>query len=171
MSSCRIATGALLVAARTWLVLPASLAGGIVLQRLWPGDFDYDPNALIRPNGHADGFLGQHVVYGLPKALWAYRDRGGEILFFNALYATSEGEVCTPWRFDGREWIAAALFSFKQGLVNSIGEKVVTALGERCVFILVAGSFKLDNFVVKRLLRRLRLLAMTQLYDVEKTDH
>ena len=73
-----------------------------------PGDFDYDPNALIRPNGHADGFLGQHVVYGLPKALWAYRDRGGEILFFNALYATSEGEVCTPWRFDGREWIARA---------------------------------------------------------------
>ena len=33
--------GALLMAARTWLVLPGALVAGIVLQRLWPGDFDY----------------------------------------------------------------------------------------------------------------------------------
>jgi hypothetical protein len=33
--------GALALVARTWLVLPASLAAGIVLQRLWPGDFAY----------------------------------------------------------------------------------------------------------------------------------
>ena len=33
--------GVLAVAARSWLVLPAALAFGIVLQRLWPGDFDY----------------------------------------------------------------------------------------------------------------------------------
>jgi hypothetical protein len=33
--------GALAVLARNVLVLPAALAGGIVLQRLWPGDFDY----------------------------------------------------------------------------------------------------------------------------------
>ena len=33
--------GALALLARSWLVLPAALVAGIVLQRLWPGDFDY----------------------------------------------------------------------------------------------------------------------------------
>ena len=33
--------GALAIAARTWLVLPVSLAAGIVLQWRWPGDFAY----------------------------------------------------------------------------------------------------------------------------------
>ena len=33
--------GALALLARSWLVLPAALAAGIVLQRLWPGDFEY----------------------------------------------------------------------------------------------------------------------------------
>jgi hypothetical protein len=36
-----VLAGALLIAARTWLVLPAALVAGIVLQQLWPGDFDY----------------------------------------------------------------------------------------------------------------------------------
>jgi hypothetical protein len=33
--------GALALLARSWLVLPAALVTGIVLQRLWPGDFEY----------------------------------------------------------------------------------------------------------------------------------
>ena len=33
--------GALALLARSWLVLPAALVAGIVLQRLWPGDFEY----------------------------------------------------------------------------------------------------------------------------------
>jgi hypothetical protein len=33
--------GGLALAARSWLALPASLAAGIVLQRVWPGDFAY----------------------------------------------------------------------------------------------------------------------------------
>jgi len=32
--------GAIALLARTWLVLPAALAAGIVLQQLWPGDFE-----------------------------------------------------------------------------------------------------------------------------------
>jgi putative DNA primase/helicase len=74
-----------------------------------PGDFDYNPEeTLYKPNGHAQGFVGRHVVYGLPTALWAYKDRSGDVLFFNALYETDEGELCCPWRYDGREWIARA---------------------------------------------------------------
>jgi len=33
--------GAFALLARTWLVLPAALLAGIVLQRIWPGDFEY----------------------------------------------------------------------------------------------------------------------------------
>jgi predicted P-loop ATPase len=74
-----------------------------------PGDFDYNPEeTLYKPNGHAQGFVGRHIVYGLPTALWAYKDRSGDVLFFNALYETAEGEVTCPWRYDGREWIARA---------------------------------------------------------------
>ena len=32
--------GAIALLARTWLVLPVALAGGVVLQQLWPGDFE-----------------------------------------------------------------------------------------------------------------------------------
>ncbi len=36
-----VLVGALALLARSLLVLPLALAGGLVLQRLWPGDFDY----------------------------------------------------------------------------------------------------------------------------------
>ena len=79
--------GALALLARSLLVLPAALAGGIVLQRLWPGDFDYG----LRHGGPAlatwialFGGLAA-IVLGLLRPL-AWRERYGRGAFAALLF-------------------------------------------------------------------------------------
>ena len=73
--------GALALLARSMLVLPLALVAGIVLQRLWPGDFDYG----LRHGGPAlatwialFGGLAA-VVVGLVPPLRAARARTGSV--------------------------------------------------------------------------------------------
>lgn len=80
---------------------------------------------------------------GAPSALWEYKNRGGELMFFVARFDDAEGKRYLPFTFDGKKWQAKSMpaprplynlpaFRDDKNFILVEGEKAADAIKTLC---------------------------------------